>query len=452
VKALIKKYNVAGPRYTSYPTVPHWNPETFSKKGWIESIKNTFIEKGNEGISVYIHLPYCESLCTFCGCHKHITKQHDTEQPYVETVLKEWQLYLALLPSKPVLKELHLGGGTPTFFSSSHLQLLMDGILDTVTKHADLELSIEGHPNNTTKNHLEILYSLGFRRISFGIQDYDTVVQKAINRHQTYSQVEKVNELAREIGFTSISHDLIYGLPFQKEESISNSIRLTKDLMPDRISLYGYAHVPWVKGVGQRGFDDNDIPSGTEKQQLYELAKEELLNAGYKEVGMDHFALPTDALYIAQLNNTLHRNFMGYTTNATRLMIGLGMSAISDSSTCFAQNKKSVKDYMHDINQGELAVYRGHQLSENEMMIKRHILDLMCQFETTLPSNFSQTEYGEVVLKKLEELVADEIVFLTPNKCIITPLGKPFVRNVCMAFDPYIQLENTSSKTFSSTI
>ena len=261
-----------------------------------------------------------------------------------------------------------------------------------------------------------------------------------------------MNELAREIGFTSISHDLIYGLPFQKKESISNSIRLTKNLMPDRISLYGYAHVPWVKGVGQRGFDDNDIPSGTEKQQLYELAKEELLKAGYKEVGMDHFALPTDALYIAQQNNTLHRNFMGYTTNTTRLMIGLGMSAISDSSTCFAQNKKSVKDYMHDINQGELAVYRGHQLSENEMMIKRHILDLMCQFETSLPSNFSQTEYGEVVLEKLEKLVADEIVLLTSNKCIITPFGKPFVRNVCMAFDPYIQLENTSSKTFSSTI
>lgn len=452
MKALIKKYNVAGPRYTSYPTVPHWNSESFSAEGWKNSVKNTFLKHGNEGVSVYIHLPYCESLCTFCGCHKHITKRHDNEQPYIKTVLKEWQLYLALLPSKPILKELHLGGGTPTFFSSSNLKLLMDGILNSVTKHPDLELSLEGHPNNTTESHLETLYSLGFRRISFGIQDYDPIVQKAIHRHQTYEQVKKVNGLARSIGFTSISHDLIYGLPFQKEESISDSISLTKTLMPDRISLYGYAHVPWVKGVGQRGFEDEDIPSGAQKQRLYELAKQELLLAGYKEVGMDHFALPTDAFYIAQQNNTLHRNFMGYTTNVTRLMIGLGMSAISDSSTYFAQNEKSVKEYSQTINDGVLAIYRGHQLKEEEMMIKRHVLDLMCQFETALPSGFHQTPYGESVRDKLTELVADEIVLLTSDKCQITALGKPFVRNVCMAFDPYIQPHKTSVKTFSSTI
>jgi len=271
---LIQKYNIPGPRYTSYPTVPFWDEEGISYENWIKTAQKSFDESNqSEGISIYIHLPFCESLCTFCGCHKRITKRHSVEEPYIETVLKEWALYCDVLSEKPRIREIHLGGGTPTFFSPENLKKLIDGIFEKADKFPGYEFSFEGHPNNTTEKHLQTLFDLGFKRASFGVQDYDLKVQKAINRLQPYKRVEDVTNNCRKIGYTSVSHDLVFGLPHQTKEAIIDTITKTKQLKPDRIAFYSYAHVPWIKGVGQRGYDDNDLPTAEEKRELYEAGK-----------------------------------------------------------------------------------------------------------------------------------------------------------------------------------
>ena len=323
LKSLVNKYNIAGPRYTSYPTVPYWNQESFSLKKWKSSLIQSFKESNSEeGISLYIHLPFCESLCTFCGCNKRITKQHSVESPYINAVLKEWQLYLELFDKKPVIKELHLGGGTPTFFSPENLKHFILEILRTSELAVDHEFSFEGHPNNTTREHLQALYDVGFRRVSYGVQDYNETVQKAIHRIQPFENVKKATELAREIGYTSVGHDIIFGLPFQTLEHVEETILKTKELLPDRLAFYSYAHVPWIKGNGQRGFNDTDLPSAELKRNQYELGKELLAEVGYEEIGMDHFALTTDSLYQSMTQGDLHRNFMGYTASKTQAMIG----------------------------------------------------------------------------------------------------------------------------------
>ena len=296
-----------------------------------------------QGISLYIHLPFCENMCTFCGCHKRITKRHDVELPYIKSILKEWKLYRNLFSTEPIIKELHLGGGTPTFFSPENLKYLINGIFRYAEKSKDFELSFEGHPNNTTKAHLLALYNLGFRRVSYGVQDYNVNVQRAINRLQSFKNVEKVTRWAREIGYNSVGHDIIFGLPFQTLSDVEHTILKTKELMPDRLAFYSYAHVPWMKGNGQRGYKDADLPNANEKRQQYEEGKRLLAQVGYAEIGMDHFALKTDALYKSMKSGKLHRNFMGYTASKTHLMVGLGASSISDSWYGFAQNVKGLE-------------------------------------------------------------------------------------------------------------
>ncbi|WP_445749256.1 oxygen-independent coproporphyrinogen III oxidase [Polaribacter sp.] len=451
--SLIQKYNVPGPRYTSYPTVPFWDDTTFSKKKWISSFQKSFKESNQtEGISLYIHLPFCESLCTFCACHKHITKRHDVEEIYIQSVLKEWELYLNLLDEKPIIKELHLGGGTPTFFSAENLHFLLNGIFKNAIKHPKAEFSFEGHPNNTTENHLQTLFDLGFRRVSFGVQDYDDKVQKAIHRVQPFENVEKVTHLARKIGFTSVSHDLIFGLPFQTKENVIETITKTITLQPDRISFYSYAHVPWIKGVGQRGFDEQDLPKDDEKRVLYEIGKELFSDLGYEEIGMDHFALKSDELYIATQNNTLHRNFMGYTANKTQLMIGLGMSAISDSWGAFAQNVKSVKEYQQLVFEGEIPVFRGHILSKEDAIIRKHILQMMCNFETSWEDEALKIDNLDFHLSLLKELEEDGLVIINENSLTIPQHARPFVRNICMAFDKKLHQVAKKENLFSKTI
>lgn len=325
---LVQKYNVPGPRYTSYPTVPYWDIANFSGKKWESTLIQSFDESNStEGISLYIHLPFCESMCTFCGCHKRITKRHEVEVPYLKTVLKEWQLYCNLFSEKPKVKELHLGGGTPTFFAPDNLEYLIKGIFKIADKADGYEFSFEGHPNNTTKEHLQALYTVGFRRVSFGVQDYNEKVQKAIHRVQPFENVKKVTEAAREIGYTSIGHDIIFGLPHQTIVDVEETILKTKSLMPDRLAFYSYAHVPWLKGNGQRGYSDADLPTAEEKRMQYETGKKRLAEVGYEEIGMDHFALKTDSLYKAMISSELHRNFMGYTASKTQLMVGLGASS-----------------------------------------------------------------------------------------------------------------------------
>jgi len=450
---LIQKYNIPGPRYTSYPTVPYWEEENFSPEKWNASFIQSFEESNEkEGISLYIHLPFCESLCTFCACNKRITKNHSLEKPYIDTVLKEWNLYLKTFKQKPIIKEIHLGGGTPTFFSVESLQKLMNGIYENSIIHSEREFSFEGHPNNTTKEHLQCLYNLGFRRVSFGVQDYDEKVQKAINRIQPFENVKKVTEWSRQIGYESISHDLVFGLPFQSLEAVISTIEKTKSLQPDRLAFYSYAHVPWLKGNGQRGFEDKDLPNGEEKRILYEKGKELLAELGYFEIGMDHFAIESDSMYISMKNNTLHRNFMGYTSSKTKLMIGLGVSSISDSWYAFAQNEKELDTYQNQIQKGELAVFRGHILSEKDLLIRKKILEIMCNLETELDTEFQQLAEYKMIIERIKEFEADSLLQLENNKLIVNELGRPFVRNICMAFDLRMLQKAPETRLFSLTV
>ncbi len=360
-------------------------------------------------------------------------------------------MYCDFLEERPKIREIHLGGGTPTFFSAENLKKLVEGVFKRADKYHTFELSYEGHPNYTSEKQLQTLYDLGSRRNSFGIQDYDPKVQKAIHRVQSFAQVQKVHELSRKIGYESISHDLIFGLPFQTEESIRNTIKNTIALKPDRIAYYSYAHVPWIKGVGQRGFDENDLPRDDEKRYLYELGKQLFFEAGYVEIGMDHFALPTDSLYQTLKNKTLHRNFMGYTAGKTKLMIGLGMSAISDSWYGFAQNEKSVENYQDIVNKGMIPIFRGHKLTQSDLIIRQHILNLMCNLETKWIYGLDKG-LKEEILSRLVEMDEDGLLEISENKRQVKEEGRMFVRNVCMAFDLRLIDNKPQTRIFSMTI
>jgi len=451
--SLIQKYNVPGPRYTSYPTVPYWEENNFTTKNWKYTCLKSFNESNaTEGISLYIHLPFCESMCTFCGCNKRVTKRHEVETRYITAVLTEWAMYCGMLPERPRIKELHLGGGTPTFFSPENLEILINGIFERADIAPHREFSFEGHPNNTTRAHLQTLYNLGFSRVSFGVQDYNETVQKAINRIQPFHNVAKVTFWAREIGYTSISHDLVFGLPFQTVQSMIDTIEKTKALNPDRLAFYSYAHVPWIKGNGQRGFDENNLPKDDEKRQLYETGKRILSDKGFLEIGMDHFAITTDSMFDAFNDGSLHRNFMGYSASKTQLMIGLGVSSISDSWYSFAQNEKSLEEYYKRIEADELPIFRGHLLTDEDLVIRKHILNLMCRLSTSW--NDTAETFVELpdVLINLKEMETDGLLEFGKNNIQVTEKGKPFVRNICMAFDLRLKRKTPDTKLFSMTI
>src|SRR5665213_936351 len=281
---LLKKYNVPVPRYTSYPTVPFWN-EGINVSKWIQLFQQEFLKNNNaEGISLYIHLPFCESLCTYCGCNKKITTNHTVETLYLENIIKEWEMYVAIMSKKPVIRELHLGGGTPTFFSPENLQKLLNGIFKNATIHPQHEFGVEGHPNNTTKEHLQALYDLGFRRLCYGVQDEDPKVQHIINRIQPFENVKLAVENARAIGYDSVNFDLIYGLPMQTEDCLLYTVLQSISLKPDRVAFYSYAHVPWASR-GQRLFDENDLPSADDKTKLYQAGKNLFSAGGYIDIG-----------------------------------------------------------------------------------------------------------------------------------------------------------------------
>jgi oxygen-independent coproporphyrinogen-3 oxidase len=450
--SLIQKYNVSGPRYTSYPTVPYWDIDSFSGKKWEASVQQNFSESNStEGISLYIHLPYCESLCTFCGCYKRITKRHEVEEPYITTVLKEWSLYVALFSEIPVIKELHLGGGTPTFFSPENLKSLINGILKKAIKAENHEFSFEGHPNNTTKEHLQVLYDVGFRRVSYGVQDYNEKVQKAIHRIQPFENVKKVTEWAREIGYTSIGHDIIFGLPHQTMNHVIETITKTKTLLPDRLAFYSYAHVPWMKGNGQRGYKDSDLPAADLKRQQYETGKALLGQLEYEEIGMDHFALKTDELFISTQEGRLHRNFMGYTASKTQLMIGLGASSISDSWYGFAQNVKGLEEYRQLVENNVIPVVKGHMLSSEDEIIRKHILKLMCSMDTSWFNEQMIFSDLPIVLQRLDKMRQDGLIEINTHQLKVTQKGRPFVRNVCMAFDVRLHKKVPNTRLFSMT-
>lgn len=435
--ALLEKYNIPVPRYTSYPTVAHWE-DSVSILQWEKAFSQQFDAANNKaGISLYIHLPFCETLCTYCGCNKKISRNHSVEQPYIEAVIKEWQLYLKMMNTRPVIRELHLGGGTPTFFSAARLRQLIEALFKDSDVHPDFEFGFEGHPNNTTRLHLQTLYDLGFRRVSFGVQDNDPHVQQAINRIQPFENVKTVTEQARAIGYHSVNFDLIYGLPFQSVASIGKTINQVLTVRPDRVAFYSYAHVPWTS-KGQRLFDENDLPSATEKLQLYRRGKELFLAAGYSDIGMDHFALPGDELYKSWKEGTLHRNFMGYTTRHSSMMIGLGVTAISDLGIAYAQNHKAIRDYYQSVDAGELAIHKGVFLTAEDMLCKQHILDISCKGKTTLNAQFSP-ELATYTVPQLQKFQADGLIIWDGATVVLTETGRSFLRNVCSAFDIHLQ-------------
>jgi oxygen-independent coproporphyrinogen-3 oxidase len=448
-KDLIAKYHVAAPRYTSYPTVPYWDKEGFAEERWIHNVRSSFKHSNAEdGISLYIHLPFCESLCTYCGCNTRITRNHGVEKPYIAAVLKEWDTYQKIFGEKPVIRELHLGGGTPTFFNPENLGMLIEGILAPASVHPEAEFSFEAHPGNTTAAHLLTLYRLGFKRLSLGIQDFDPKVQLVINRIQSVEEVASVTTQARVIGYNSVNYDLIYGLPLQNAEGLSATITSVLELRPDRIAFYSYAHVPWVK-PGQRRYTEQDLPDAKQKQELYELGRQLLKDGGYTEIGMDHFTLDSDSLYAAEKQGRLHRNFMGYTHQYSKLMIGLGVSSISDSWTAFAQNVKKVEEYMDLVNAGKLPVFKGHILNQEDLIIRRHILNLMCKGQT---SWFLPEERNEAFMQGLQRmrLIADDgLIILEDQQLHVTALGKRFLRNICMALDSRLWANQPQTQLFS---
>jgi oxygen-independent coproporphyrinogen-3 oxidase len=451
-KELLARYNQPVPRYTSYPTVPFWK-EGLDGAAWADTFSAQFkLHNTREGISLYLHLPFCESLCTYCGCNKKITTHHGVEDEYLAVLLKEWELYRERMDEVPVIRELHLGGGTPTFFSPDNLRRLLGSIYEGAELHPSREFSFEGHPNNTTKEHLTALAEMGFRRVSYGVQDNDPEVQRVINRIQPLENLQRAVDAARDAGYLSVNFDLIYGLPLQDTTRMRRTIAQSIALGPDRIAFYSYAHVPWTSR-GQRLFDEKDLPSPETKLELLQLGRELFTANGYLDIGMDHFALPSDDLSIAWKEGRLHRNFMGYTTQRTALLLGLGVSSISDAGTAFAQNEKTLHDYYDRVGQGEIPVFRGFFLDEEDIAFRRYILDISCQGRTS----FRPQDLDTLRKHSFPELVPlenDGLVEWDEQGLRATPRGRLFIRNICAAFDLHMIRNRTDadSPKFSKAI
>ncbi|ARS34515.1 oxygen-independent coproporphyrinogen III oxidase [Pontibacter actiniarum] len=447
---LLAKYDVPSPRYTSYPTVPYWDEKPLLQTQWLQHVQQAFRKTNStEGISLYLHLPFCEQLCTYCGCNKRITKNHAVEEPYLQALLQEWEQYLAVFDEKPRITELHLGGGTPTFFSAQNLKKLLEGLLEKAEVTPEAEFSVEVHPNATNAEQLQVLYDLGFRRLSVGIQDFDPRVQFVINRIQTFEQTKEIFDAARAMGYTSINADIIYGLPHQSADCVRHTIERVKELHPERIAFYSYAHVPW-KSKAQRRYSEADLPAPAEKRGLYELGRTLLQEAGYVEIGLDHFALPEDELYVASVQGNLHRNFMGYTPRHTELLIGLGASSISDTGTAFMQNIKEVEAYEEVVFTGILPLLKGHELTGEDLRIRRHILNLMCRLATSWPGE--EQEYLNQALVRLQPLAADGLVTYDSNHIQVLEEGRPFLRNVAMCLDLRLWADKPTTPVFSRSV
>jgi oxygen-independent coproporphyrinogen III oxidase len=446
---LLEKYDKPTPRYTSYPAVPHWNTDRFTLNEWHKTVSDAFTA-GNGEVALYVHLPYCEKLCTFCACNKKITTNHQVEDPYINAVLEEWRQYLAVLPGKPTIREIHFGGGTPSFFSPSNLEKLVKGLLEHAAISEAPEFGIEVHPNYTTELHLETLSDLGFNRLSMGVQDFDPKVQHIINRHQTFEQTERVVAWAVKYGYSSINIDLIYGLPLQSVNSISKTIRQIESLMPHRIAFYSYAHVPWKSRV-QRLFTESDLPKAKDKWDIYYTGRLLLQEAGFHAIGMDHFALPDDEMFKARQARRLHRNFMGYTTSRSGLLIGLGASAISDTGSSYAQNDKKTESYKAAVT-NKLPIERGHIMTDYEQKIQRLIIDLMCYESAVLDSITFDQDYIHQSLSRLKPLQEDGLLNLSGTEIKVTETGSQFLRNICAALDPLIYHQPASGPVFSRAI
>jgi oxygen-independent coproporphyrinogen-3 oxidase len=447
MRELLKKYDVPVPRYTSYPTVPYWGAAP-TEDQWMTALE-TALKPGDASWSLYLHIPFCETLCTFCGCNTSITKDHAKGLPYVDSILKEWAFYREHQPllAERKLRHVHLGGGTPTFLSASELTRMLEPMLESAGwDPKEGSGSIEIDPRRTNREQLIALRKLGFERVSLGVQDFNPEVQRLVNRIQPEEITHRITEDARELGYTSVNYDLIYGLPKQTEQSFAHTVETTIRLRPDRIALYSFALVPWIKPA-QRLFKDEDLPQGEVKRQLYEQARHMLLANGYVEIGMDHFALAEEPLSLAMKQGKLHRNFMGYTEIRTDVLLGLGVSSISETPTAFHQNEKVLPLWEQKVLAGKVATHRGHVLTEADQRQREQILRFMTRGHTHL----NDPEAMEAKLF-LAPMLTDGLVTIENSELKVTERGKPFLRNACAFFDLRLREAQPTARIFSQSI
>ncbi|MCW8158167.1 oxygen-independent coproporphyrinogen III oxidase [Stutzerimonas stutzeri] len=454
-RALVEKYDRPGPRYTSYPTAPQFH-QAFAQDDYRTAAARSNQTQPPKPLSVYIHIPFCKSLCYYCACNKIITHKTDRAVEYLEYLKREIAMQGELFDRSRKLTQLHLGGGTPTYFTSEQLADLMASLhqafnMDDSDNH---EFSLEVDPRTVTPEQIHGLRRLGFNRLSFGVQDFDEQVQIAVNRIQTEEQTRELVQAARDAQFKSISVDLIYGLPLQTVASFDTTLDKIIDIRPDRIAAYSYAHLPELVRA-QKLIRPEDMPPPERKLELLELTIQRLTAAGYVYIGMDHFSLPEDELALARANGTLQRNFQGYSTHADCDLIGLGISSIGKVADSYSQNVKELSQYYARLNEGMLPVHRGYKLSEDDCLRRDVIVSLMChsrvdyaQIERKHGINFR--EYFAESLAKLAEPVADGLVELHDDALVLLPQGQLMMRNVAMAFDAYLGGEQRGR--FSRTV
>ncbi len=450
---ILDRYNVAGPRYTSYPTAPEW-VDSFGVRDYEQALNESNEARPARPLSLYTHLPFCDRLCLFCGCNVVINKNHEVLIPYLNNL--EWeidQLSRRLDVSRPVV-QFHWGGGTPTYLNASQIEQLFCYAKERFAFAPDAEIGVEIDPRVTQELQLSTLRRLGFNRISMGIQDFNPAVQKTVRRIQPYEQTKAIFDACRSLAFESINIDLIYGLPLQTPESFLDSVEKVIGLSPDRVAMFSYAHVPWLKK--QQGAFSRFVPQGAEKFNIFRAGIERFTEAGYLYIGMDHFARPNDELCLAQNNRTLHRNFQGYTTKAGADLIGLGVSSISGIDRIYAQNYRDLKEYYGAIEGNRLPIMRGIRLHDDDVIRRAVISRLLCHCvlhkrEIEAEFNIRFDEYFADELVRLRQLRDDGLVQLDAEAITVTQLGRIFIRNAGMVFDKYLQ-KPKSKPVFSKTL
>lgn len=436
---LLERYREPVPRYTSYPAVMHWRAPP-AAAAWTADLAGTLSAHGAR-LSLYVHIPFCQSLCSFCGCNVRIVRNHALAGPYVETLLREFALYREQLPGVPLtIGELHLGGGTPTYLPAGALDRLLDGLLEHCTVAPRADLAIEADPRNTTREQLDVLRRHGFNRLSLGVQDFDPRVQEIVNRVHDADTVRRVVDMARESGFGNLSFDLIHGLPLQTPESLSQTFRTAAGMRPDRISFLPYAHVPWIKS-SQRQYTEADLPEPHVRAQLFSMGRERMAEMGMVEIGMDQYARSGDPLAEALAARALHRNFMGFTAQYTAALIGLGVSALGHAGASYAQNEKSLQQYETRLAAGELPLQRGHAMGPDDQRVRRHLWNLMCASKTQVGADERELEWWRTAQQRLLAAQRDGLVELDAEHITITPIGRAFLRQLCAALDPHQQPE-----------
>ena len=446
---LINKYNRSGPRYTSYPTANNFSElslQDYQQQSVLSNQRKT-------SISLYCHIPFCNTVCYYCGCNKFVTKDKSMAEPYIEALFKEVDMQSPLFDKGRLVEQMHFGGGTPTFLSGEQIIRLSNKLQQSFNFSTDGEYSIEIDPRGIDKSLIESLAIARFNRISLGVQDFDLEVQKAINRVQSFEQTKAVIGMSRENGFKSISIDLIYGLPRQSEDTFKRTLERVQELRPERISLFNYAHLPELFKP-QRRINIEELPSPSEKLDIFQHSLEYLIGLGYVYIGMDHFALPNDPLAIAQSEGNLYRNFQGYSTHSECDIIGLGLSSIGQVADSFSQNEKNLEKYYQALESGQLPIVKGLIINQDDKIRRELIMELICHFEVSISSleqrySINFKNYFANSLEKLDEMQNDGLVVLTNDSIKVMDKGKLLVRNICMIFDNYLK---SSSTSFSKTI